>query len=122
MRFMAIRTLTGPKVARRRQRQNEWAKSLIGDILSLFIGLGSCYSFTLIGDIHISEIILVPSLVLLLILHPGRLRLRKRKIGIILTLMLLWLLGQIVTDIYRATEMRYWMRGQANILVFMLDL
>jgi hypothetical protein len=121
---MAIRTLTEPKVARRRQRQrqNEWAKSLIGDIISLFIGLGSCYSFILIGDIHISEIILVPSLLLLLVLNSNRLRLRKRKIGVILTLMLLWLLGQIATDTYRATEMHDWMRGQANIIVFMLDL
>jgi len=122
MRLMAIGTLTGPKIVRRRQRQNEWAKSLAGDILALFVGLGICYSIKLIGDIHINEIILVPSLALLLVVNPSRLRLRKRRIGIILTLMLLWLVGQIVTDIYRSVEPHDWLRGQANIVIFMLDL
>ena len=119
---MAIGTLAGPKIVRRRQRQNEWAKSLGGDILALFVGLGICYSIKLIGDIHINEIILVPALALLLVVNPGRLRLRKRRIGVILVLMLLWLVGQIATDIYRSVELHDWLRGQANIVIFMLDL
>ncbi|MGA2251125.1 hypothetical protein [Terracidiphilus sp.] len=119
---MAIATLTDPQVARRRKRQHEWAKSLIGDIMALLIGLGACYAFSVIGDIYISEVILLPSLVLLLIVNPDRLRLRKRRIGIIIALILVWLLGQMITDVYRSTPFKDWIRGQANILVFLLDL
>jgi hypothetical protein len=122
MGFMATGILTGPRVARRRQRQSEWTRSLIGDILAFLIGIGSCYSFTLVGDIHISEIILVPSVVLLLIVRYDRLRLRKRRIGVILTLLLAWLLGQIATDVFRSTPWIDWIRGQANILFLLLDL
>ena len=122
MRLMATGTLTSPQITRRRKRQNEWAKSMIGDILAVLIGLGSCYSFTLVGDIHISEIILVPSLLLLLTVNSDRLRLRKRRLGVIVVLLLAWLFGQIVTDIYRSTPLKDWLRGQANILFFLLDL
>ncbi|WP_058185443.1 hypothetical protein [Terracidiphilus gabretensis] len=119
---MATGTLTGPQVTRRRQRQNEWARSLIGDILALLVGLGSCYSFTLIGDIHLSEIILIPSLALLLAVHSNRLQLRKRRLGIIVVLLLAWLFSQVITDIYRLTPLKDWIRGQANILFFLMDL
>jgi hypothetical protein len=119
---MATGTLADSQVTRRRKRQNEWAKSLIGDILALLIGLGSCYAFSLIGDIHISEVILVPSLGLLLTINSDRLRLRKRRLGVIIVLILLWLLGQIITDVYRLTPFKDWIRGQANIVFFLLDL
>jgi hypothetical protein len=123
MRLMAIAALTGLQAPRRRkQRQNEWAKSLIGDILASLIGLGNVYTFTLVGELPLSEILLILCLPLLLIVNFSRLHLRKRRIGIILTLLLLWLLGQVVTDIYRSTPFHDWTRGQASIFVFFLDL
>ncbi len=120
---MATEAFTGPQITpRRRMRQNEWAKSLIGDIAALLIGLGSCYSVTLIGTFHISEIILIPCLAPLLIINRDRLRLRKRRLGVVILLLIAWLFGQIVTDIYHSTPWKDWVRGQANILFFLLDL
>jgi len=119
---MAIGTLTGLQVARRRPRQNEWAQSLGGDVLAFLIGLGSCFTLKIIGDIPICELILIPSLPLLFTMNPHRLRLRQRRIGVILSLMFLWLLGQIVTDVYRSTASRDWLRGDANIVFFILDM
>ena len=96
--------------------------SLGGDILALLVGLGACYTVKLVGDIPLSEVILIPSIPILFAIHPGRLRLRKRKFGVILTLMFLWLLSQIVTDVYRSTAADDWIRGDANIAFFILDL
>jgi hypothetical protein len=114
--------LPGQQVARRRTRQNEWVKSLVGDILALLIGLASCYTVTLVGGIPLCEFILLPCLPLFLIVNSGRLRLRKRMLGMILCLLMLWLLGQVVTDLYRSTPRMDWLRGQTNIVVFALDL
>jgi hypothetical protein len=96
--------------------------SLGGDILALLVGLGVCYTVKLIGDIPLSEIILIPSIAILIAIHPERLRLRKQKLGLILALMFLWQLGQIATDVYRSTATNNWIRGNANIAFFFLNL
>jgi len=106
----------------RPRTRRAWAKSLGGDILALLIGLGVCYTFKVVGDIPLCELILIPSLVFLYAVNPDRLQLRKRRIGKILILMLLWLFGQIATDFYRSTGAHDWMRGDANIVFFILDL
>lgn len=110
------------RISRRPRSQHAWAISFTGDILAFLIGLGSCYTFHLTGDIPLCEVILIPTLLLLFAIRSSRLRLRKTPLGTILLLMLLWLLGQIVTDIYRSTSSHDWLRGNANIVFFMLDL
>jgi hypothetical protein len=119
---MAIETMTNRRAPRSQPKQSAWATSLGGDILALLVGLGACYMVRIVGDIPVSEVILIPLIAILLAVRSERFRLRKRKLGLILTLMLLWLLGQIVTDVYRSTVMDDWIRGDADIAFFFLDL
>ena len=119
---MATHTLTRLQSPRRRQRQYQWVKSFVGDMLAFLVALGVCYVVKLVGALPISEVILIPFIPLLWVLNRHRLNLRKRKLGVILTLALLWLFGQIATDIYRSTVFHDWSRGQALILFFLLDI
>ena len=86
------------------------------------IALGSCYVIKIVGDLPVCEVILIPSIPLLWVVNRHRLNLRKRKLGVILTLAVLWLFGQIATDIYRSTVFHDWIRGQSSILFFILDI
>jgi len=118
---MAPETLIHERIPRRAQRRGAWAKSIAGDTLTLMIGLGACYTIQVGGDIPLCEVILVPSLLMLIAIHSDRVRLRNRPFGTIFGLMSLWLLGQIVTDVYRLTPFHDWSKGDANIAFFMLD-
>ena len=119
---MATQTRTRLQVLRRRPRQYQWAKSLCGDLLAFLIGLANCYTLKLVGDIPFCELILIPVIPLLLIVNRNRLKLHRRKLGIVLSLLLLWLLGQIVTDIYRSSAFEDWIRGNASIFFYFLDI
>lgn len=121
MRPMATKTLVHGHIPRRARRRNAWAKSMAGDILTFMIGLGSCYTIQVGGDIPLCEVILIPSLLVLIAIHSERVRVRFHPFGTIVGLMSLWLLGQIATDVYRSTTFRDWSRGDANIIFFLLD-
>jgi len=94
--------------------------SVIGDILVIAMGLTSSFVIHLVGDLPISEVILMAILPLLLIARGNRV-LRRDFLPAFL-LIGLWLMGQILTDVYRQTATIDWMRGDANILFFSIDL
>jgi hypothetical protein len=119
---MATDTLTRQQAPRRRKRQYEWTKSFLGDVLAFLVGSGVCVVFKLIGDIPLSEVILVPFVPLLLAVNGHRLNLRRRILGVILTLGLLWLFGNIVTDVYRSIVFLDRIKGIAAITFFMLNI
>ena len=103
-----------PTVARRS------FKSIAGDGLSFLIALSVPFSVRFVGSLPVSEIILVP-------LVPIFWVLRKRQLvppmlKTIFFLMGFWLFGQILTDLYRRTPAVDWMRGDAAIVFFALDL
>jgi hypothetical protein len=79
-----------------------------------------CYIVRIAGEIPTCEVILIGSLPVLLAIHPDRII--RRRLLTMLVLMGLWLLAQIVTDIYRGTDIVNWAKGDANIGFFMLDL
>lgn len=90
------------------------------DAAALAVGLSASYSIHLIGTIQISEVLMFVLLPLLLITKSGILLPRGMKA--IYLLMGIWLLGQLLTDIYRHTIPLNWMRGDARIVFFALNI
>ncbi|MBY6243408.1 hypothetical protein [Methylosinus sp. Sm6] len=90
------------------------------DLFIFFIGASSRISVKLIGDLYICEIILA------VVVAAGWRRIggmfRNRMLKWAFILAGLWLLGQILTDVYRNTPFEDWSRGWAKIIFFMIDL
>jgi hypothetical protein len=89
-------------------------------VLAAVIGVATSFSVRLVGDLPISEILLLPLLPILLFLH-GR-RVFRPGLKMVFILMGLWLFGQILTDLYRGTSTVDWLRGDAAIVFFAIDL
>ena len=84
-----------------------------------FISALGRVSVKFIGELYVSEIVLLLAIVFL---GGGFSSLLKNKI--FNTLMIfagLWLLSQMITDVYRATPIEDWTRGWAKIIFFMMD-
>lgn len=120
MMTITATTPVNPRLHVRPPKRNAWAVSLCADLLAFSIGIGSCYTVRVFGEIPGCEVILIPFLPVLLAIHPDRIV--RRRLLIMFALMGLWLLAQITTDIYRATEMVNWAKGDASICFFALDL
>jgi hypothetical protein len=88
--------------------------------LIFLIGLGSRIFIELIGQLYISEIILV-SLFPFLFFNKGKVLSRSPNTSTILILGGVWLVGQIFTDIFRQTTMQDLARGWAGIVVMLMS-
>lgn len=87
--------------------------------LIVIVGIMSPFTVKVVGTMPLGEIAF-------LLLLPILLAVRWRRAfgghhNIVLALIGLWLLGQIVTDLYRKTPAVDWMRGQATIEFFLVD-
>jgi hypothetical protein len=85
-------------------------------ILALLIGLAAPFYVKAGGDISIGE--LAFPLLLPIVLIMRRKEIGKSSIATIFLLLGLWLVGQMLTDLYRRTEFMDWVRGDADIVVF----
>jgi hypothetical protein len=85
-------------------------------ILALLIGLAAPFYVKAGGDISLGE--LAFPLLLPIVLVMRRKEIGKSSIATILFLLGLWLVGQLLTDLYRRTEFMDWVRGDADIVVF----
>ncbi|MGA8088999.1 MAG: hypothetical protein WCA10_17120 [Terracidiphilus sp.] len=92
----------------------------MADVVALAIGLTTTATVRFVGDLPISEIILVAFLPIVLVVH--RRRVLRREYKVLFSLLGFWLLGQAVSDIYRHTATLDWIRGDAAIIFFGLDL
>jgi hypothetical protein len=92
----------------------------LGGALCVIVGAITPFSFHFVGDLFFSEIFL-PLVLPFLLVVKGREMFRSTMRPILL-LMGLWLAGQILTDIFRQTAMENWLRGDANIIFFGIDL
>jgi hypothetical protein len=90
------------------------------DILAFSIGLTGSFMVKLVGELPVSEALILLILPVLLIMH-GR-RLLRPGLKIIFILLALWLFSQVLTDIYRGTSAFDWVRSDANICFFAIDL
>ncbi len=88
-------------------------------MLAFMIAVATSFSVKLVGDLPVAEALLIP-LFPIFIVVAGRRALRPR-LKVVLLLMGLWLFGQALTDIYRGTATIDWMRGNASILFFAMD-
>ena len=106
---------------RRKSVVTRWTAASIGTDLFAFVLAGTAsFSVRLVGDLPIAEIIQIP-LAPILISAYGK-RLLRPRFAVIFSLMGLWLVGQVLTDIYRGTATIDWMRGDAAIVFFALDI
>ncbi|WP_158748687.1 hypothetical protein [Acidobacterium sp. S8] len=104
---------------RHRKSSSRDAASLAADFLCFLTGLASCFVFHLVGDLPGSELVLIPFIPILFALHPERVS--QKSLRPVFLLMGLWLLGQVISDTYRHTEITDWLRGDARIVFFFLD-
>ena len=94
--------------------------SLGADILAFLIATLAFFFIRIVGQLYISEMMLVAFLPIFIILHSKRAF--RPRLNLIFGLMGLWLISQVLTDIYRSTRMQDWMRGDSNIIFFAADL
>ena len=94
--------------------------SIAADVLIVVIGVTSSFLVHLVGDIPVAELLLLPVFPVVLIMQGKRIN--REGLRLIGTLIGLWLLGQILTDVYRTTAAVDWMRGDARIVFFAIDL
>lgn len=93
--------------------------SVCGDVLALLMGLGTQFVVHVVGDLPVAE---AAALVLgapMLVVY--RRRAFRRDLTPVYVLMGLWLANQIITDVYRHTALSDWIRGDASICFFALD-
>jgi hypothetical protein len=90
------------------------------ELFIFIVGALSRVSVKLIGDLYVSEIIL--ALVVLARWRVAASVLRNGLLKSLFGLATLWLLSQIVTDLYRETPFEDWTRGWSKIIFFMIDL
>lgn len=103
------------------QRQrHEWIMSFGGDVLVAAIGLATCFILKVVGEIPGGELLLIPFAPILFVIHPKRILGTKRHVRILIFTGL-WLVGQVVTDIYRHTAIVDWARADASIIALGLD-
>src|SRR6201998_885822 len=115
---MAVITRTP---TRRKSVATRWSATSIGaDVLAFVLAGTASFSVRIVGDLPIAEIIQIP-LVPILISAFGK-RLLRPNIAVIFSLIGLWLVGQVLTDIYRGTPTIDWMRGDAAIVFFAIDI
>jgi hypothetical protein len=93
--------------------------SHVADVAVLVIGLTATFTVHFVGELPISEVILLALLPILLAVH-GR-RVLKPEFKALFFLLGLWLFGQAVSDFYRHTATLDWIRGDAAIIFFGLD-
>ena len=102
-------------------KPTRWSRaSVAADLLAVVTGLVASFTVRIVGQLAASEILTLGLLPVLLVLEPKRVA--GAKLKLIYILMGLWLANQALTDIYRETAADDWMRGNAAIIFFAIDL
>jgi hypothetical protein len=90
-----------------------------GDASSLLVGILLCLQLRFVGQLYLAEIVLALMLPALALRHVRTATRRVPRTFIVLGLV--WLYGQIATDIYRGTDTHDLARGWANIVFTLID-
>lgn len=90
------------------------------NLLALSVGFGTAFSVHFVGDLYVSEILLVIAGLPLLILR--RQMIVRRELKMVYGLLVLWLLGLAIADIYNHIPLLDRVRGSALIVFFGIDL
>ncbi len=119
MTLATNRRLLRPQTLRRRPFASIMGRgftSHLADVAVLVIGLTATSTVHFVGELPISEVILLALLPILLAVH-GR-RVLRPEFKALFFLLGLWLFGQVVSDLYRHTATLDWIRGDAAIIFF----
>ncbi|HVZ84623.1 MAG TPA: hypothetical protein VG893_13200 [Terracidiphilus sp.] len=119
-RFAARNMVGIPRLRQHKAPHRRPILSILADVFSVLIGLTAMFSVHLVGDLPVAEAFVASVFVPALILYRRRV-LRPDAIRIYV-LMAGWLLNQILTDLYRGTARIDWIRGDAAIVFFAIDL
>jgi hypothetical protein len=92
----------------------------VADVLAVIVGIGTEFTVHLVGELYISEILLLLVFPFLLVLR-GKRALRP-ELKTIYSLMGLWLIGLAVSDAYNHIDTYDRMRGAAIIVFFAINL
>jgi hypothetical protein len=94
--------------------------SLAADAFAFIVGATISFNLRIVGDLPIAELILLPLVTILIAFNP------RRAFSPLLTRiyagLFLWLFGLVASDIYHETSAVDWMRGDAAIIFFWIDL
>jgi hypothetical protein len=96
------------------------AASIAADLLALAVGLVSSFTVHIVGDLPVSEVLILCLLPVFLIMQGKRVL--RPGLPLIYSLLGLWLANQVMTDFYRGTATLDWLRGDAAIIFFVVDL
>jgi hypothetical protein len=94
--------------------------SITAHAFAVLLGLSAPFVVHLVGDLPVAEVLVTVVIAPVLILYWKRI-FRRDAIPIYI-LMAVWLAGQILTDIYRSTPTLDWLRGDAAIFFFVMDM
>ena len=94
--------------------------SILADMLTIIVGVTTSFTFEMVGTVPVAEGIMLVLLPVLLAVRGSRLN--RPIVRLVFALLALWLVNQILTDIYRETATRDWIRGDAAIVFFAMDL
>ena len=105
---------------RRYEPSNLNPVSVGADLLAITTGLVASFTVRIVGQLPASEVIALALLPVLLAVKAKKLL--RPKLKPIYILLGLWLANQALTDRYRETATYDWLRGNASIIFFAIDL
>jgi hypothetical protein len=87
--------------------------STSADVLTFVVAVGGSFVLTVGGDLPVADVLLVPLLPILIVLKPQRLQ--RARLKNIFVLLAVWLLGEIIADVYRGSDLQDWLRVDSRI-------
>jgi O-antigen ligase len=93
--------------------------SFAADVFTFLIAGAAPFVVKAGGDLSVGQVLIMPLLPVLLLTCSYRLR--KSRLRMVFLLLLLWLIGEIVTDVYRQSEFIDWIRVDARIVFTAAD-
>lgn len=94
--------------------------SILADMLAVIIGITTSFTVVVVGTLPVAEGLMLALLPVILAVRGKRLN--RPIFKTVFALLALWLANQAFTDLYRETAMRDWLRGNAAIVFFLIDL
>ena len=94
--------------------------SILADMLAVIIAITTSFTVVVVGTLPVAEGLMLALLPVILVVRGKRLN--RSIFRTVFALLALWLANQVFTDIYRQTATKDWLRGNAAIVFFLIDL
>jgi hypothetical protein len=94
--------------------------SILGDMLAVIVAITTSFTVVVVGTLPVAEGLMLALLPVILVVRGKRLN--RPIFRTVFALLALWLANQVFTDFYRQTAAKDWLRGNAAIVFFLVDL